>query len=189
MNNLLFEITPSSRDKNKHRGLGILSGVFASLLGIFIVYSAMRGVIGTWTIIILTLPVLLFSAVSWFVLRFGGDYVVGVRVYPFGIGAYFPLAQEPERQEQIVSFERIKVLEFTEDIEVHRTGRSIKKINVYRIGVQLEGDEKAEVLVDMIDLLPEQILKFRQLPGLLIKNNLLSEDKIDRSKMQQGRGH
>jgi hypothetical protein len=183
MNTILFEISPSSKDKNKHLGLGIVSAFFATLLALFIIWSGINGQIGTWTIIILSLPVVLFAAVSWFVMQFGGDYVLGVRVYPQKIGTYYPLRKDPGRQEQNVLFSAIRMLEFEENLEVHRTGRQIKKINVYRIRVLRNGEDKPELLADMIDLYPEQILKFRQLPGFLIKNNLLPSEKIDTRQM------
>jgi hypothetical protein len=183
MDSVLFEIAPSPKDRNSHLGLGIISAVFALLLAIFIIWSGVNGQIGTWTTVILSLPVLLFGAVSWFVLRFGVDYVLGVRVYPFGIGTFYPLKKDPERQEQIVRFEEIQRLEVEENLEVHRTGRRIKSINVYRIRVVKNGEVKPELLADMINLLPEQILKFRQLPDVLIKNQLLPAEKIDKSQM------
>jgi hypothetical protein len=183
MNSILFEIAPSPKDKNSHRGLGIISAVFALLLAVFILWAAFNRQIGIWTIVILSLPVLLFVAVSWFVLRFGGDYVLGIRVYPHGIGTFFPLKENPERKEPVVRFDEIQLLELEETLEVHRMGRRIKRINVYRLRVQRPGQEKTELLAEMIDLLPAQIMKFRQLPDFLIYNELLSAEKIDRSKM------
>ena len=183
MNSVLFEIAPSSKDKNALRGLGIISAVFAALLSVFIFWSGISGQIGVWTIVILFFPVLLFASVSWFVLRFGGDYVLGIRVYPHGIGTFFPLKKNPEGQEQIIRFDEIQLLELEENVEVHRTGRSIKRINVYRIRVHRKDQKEPELLADMIDLLPAQILKFRQLPGFLINNQLLSSGKIDKSRV------
>jgi hypothetical protein len=183
METVLFEITPSSKDKNKHLGLGIVSAVFAVLLAAFVAWSGINGQISTWTIVILSLPVLLFAAVSWFVLKFGEDYVLGVRVYPQRIGTFFPLKKDPGKQERNISFEEIKTLEFEENLEVHRTGRRIKRINVYRIRVIRNGEEKPELLADMIDLLPDQILKFRQLPEFLVKSELLPYEKVDTRQM------
>jgi hypothetical protein len=183
MNSILFEITPKFRDKNKHRGLGIVSAVFAFLLVIFIIWAGMSRQISGWTIFILVFPVLLFSAVAWFVLRFGGDYVLGIRVYPYGIGTYFPLKNDPLRQEQIIRFEEIQRLDFEETLEVHRAGRRIKSINVYRIRVHRFGQEKPELLAEMLDLLPDQIIQFRCLPEFIANNNLLAPDQINKSLM------
>jgi hypothetical protein len=154
MNSFLFEISPSLKNRNAHRGLGILSAVFAFMLAVFILWAGISGLIGTWTIIILALPALLFASVSFFVLRFGNDYVFGVRVYSFGIGTYFPLKKNPEEQERIIGFKDIRMLEFEENMEVHRTGRQIKQFNVYRINVLRNDAETKELLADMTDLLP-----------------------------------
>ena len=182
-NSILFEIAPSSKTKNSHRGLGIISAVFALLLAVFIIWAGINGQIEIWTIIILSFPVLLFAAVSWFVLRFGEDYVLGIRIYQHGIGTFFPLKKDPEHQEQIVMFGEIELLAIEENLEVHRVGRRIERINVYRIRVQRKGQEKTELQAEMLNLLPEQILKFRQIPDFLIKNQLLPTEKIDRSQM------
>jgi len=183
MTSILFEIAPSSKDKNKHRGLGVISAVFASLLTVFIFMAGISGQIGTWTIVILVFPVLLFTAVAWFVIRFGGDYVLGIRVYPYGIGTFFPLKNDLDLQEQIIRFDEIRMIEFEEKQEVHRTGRRIKQIIVYSIRVLRNGKEKPELLADLIDLLPEQVLLFRQLPGFLVSNHLLTADQVDKSRM------
>ena len=118
MDSILYQIDPSLKDRNHHRVLGVISALFAALLLTFIVLAAIGEKIGNWTIFILLLPVLLFAAVSWFVLRFGNDYVLGIRIYRHGIGVYFPLSKSPDRKEKLVLFDDIQRLEVEETVEV-----------------------------------------------------------------------
>ncbi|NVO20788.1 MAG: hypothetical protein HXX13_13890 [Bacteroidetes bacterium] len=180
---ILYEINPSPKSTRAHQGLGFVSATFASFLLIIMIWGGFSHSLGTWTLLIMTLPLLLFSAVSWFVLKFGGDYVMGTRVYSSSIACYYPAQRDPLKQEKILRFEDISQLFLEEDLELHRTGRRIKPIQVYRIHITKHGEDKPELFIEMLNILTDQVLKFRQLPDFLIKNNLMPSDKIDLSKM------
>jgi len=180
---LLFEIAPTRGSRNSHRSLGITAALFALLLSTFILWNVVLGLIGTWTIIFLVLAVLLFAVVSWIVLRFGKDYVTGIRIYVDGLAAFYPLVKDPERREKFIPFSEVERVEISENLEVHRTGRRIRKFDVYRLSVWRKGAKEPELLADMVDLTPGQVLAFRKIPGLLEQNRLLQPDQIDRSKM------
>lgn len=180
---LLFEIAPTRGSRNSHRSLGITAALFALLLSTFILWNIVTGLIGTWTIIFLVLVVLLFAVVSWFVLRFGKDYVTGIHIYVDGLAAFYPLVKDPERREKFIPFSEVERIEISENLEVHRTGRRIRKFDVYRLSVWRKGAKEPELLADMVDLAPGQVLAFRKIPGLLEQNRLLQPDQIDRSKM------
>jgi hypothetical protein len=183
VNTVLYEIHPSPNDKNAHKGLGTLSALFAVILGIFIIWSALDGKLSTWTIIILCLPVILFSAIAWFVLRFRKIQFSGIRVYPDGIDVYFPMLETGKQPLERIRFDEIRLLDFEENVELHRMGRRVKRFNVYRIQVMKIGKENLEPFQELVDLKPDQILKFRQLPHFLVSNELLEPEKIDTKKM------
>lgn len=180
---IMFEICPSAREKNSQNGLGLISAVFAVALAIFIIWASLENVIGLWTALILCLPVALFIATSRFVFKYGKDYIMGLRIYPRGVGTYFPLQKDPDKMEVFVPFSDIEEMAIEENLEVHRTGRRIKRVNVYRIWIRKTGEEKITVFSEMTNLHPDMILKFRQLPSYILNNDLLPSDKLDLSKM------
>ncbi len=183
MNELILEILPSPKSRNAQLWLGRISAIFALMLGIFILFAGLKGVLGTWTIVILIFPMLLFLSVSWFVRKFGVDYIAGLRIYSHGAGVFFPLIQAESRHEEIIPFSEVDLIEMEETLEVHRMGRRIKKVNVYRLKITKTGDGHAPLMIELTDLLPSQILVFRQIYQVLTEKNLLPPEKIDRSKM------
>lgn len=183
MNTVVYSVMPSPKSRNANKGLGLLSAGFAILLLMFILWAAFTSMVGTWTIVILCLPMALFMAIAWFVLRFAGDYVSGILVFPEGISRYYPMRKEEFRQEEYTPFSAITLLEFEETLELHRVGRKVKRFNVYRIRIQTTQQETLRPYSEMLDLLPEQVIKFRQLPDFLLQHKLLDEERIDVNKM------
>ncbi len=176
---VLLEIHPSRASKVSHLGLGAVSAGFAFLLAFFILWAGIAGEIGNWTIIILSLPVLLLAAVAWFVLKFGVDYVQGIKVYDTGLGIYYPLKRNPQKNEAFTLFTDIRMLYFEEKLEVHRFGNRYKQVRICRISAEFHQKEKRQLLVDMLNLTGHNILKFRELPEFLLQNKLILPEKIE----------
>lgn len=162
--------------------MGILSSAFAILLLCFVLYAGVTGKIGLWAIILLSASVLLFSTIAAVVFHLGKQYLFGIRIYEDGIGLYHPLRAIQERPEFFTPFREIDLLELEETLELHRAGRRIKRLNVYRVRITKPG-RPVELFAEMIGLMSSEILKFRRLPDFLVENNLLPEDKIDREKL------
>lgn len=179
----LLRVLPSTSATSLQNRVQKLSALFAFLIFCLIAWGAYSGTLGTWTLIILALPMVLFVAISWFVWKFGKDYVAGLIVYPHGIGNYYPMVGDGHKKEEILSFDEIQRLEMEETIEVHRMGRRIRKMNVYRIRILKRNSTTQDILSELIDLDPQQVIQFRKLGNLLVENGLLSDEQVDRSKM------
>lgn len=179
----LLRILPSTSATRMQNRVQKLSSLFAFLILCLILWGAYSGTLGLWTMIILSLPMILFMAISWFVWKFGKDYVAGLIIYPKGIGNYYPMVRDGKKKEEIFPFEEIQRLEMEETVEVHRMGRRIRKMNVYRIRILKHHSSSLEILSELIDLDPEQVIKFRKIGDLLVEKGLLPEEKVDRSKM------
>jgi hypothetical protein len=161
----------------------MLSGLLALLVLVLILWAIVNRSLGTWTLILLALPMLVFARIAWFVLRYGKEYIAGIRVYPEGLRLFFPLKKGAGQVGEICRFCDIHLLEFEETVEIHRAGRKLKNFNVYRIRLIKDADENLSVFLEMVDLLPDQVLKFRQLPEFIRSLGLLEEQRIDTRKM------
>jgi hypothetical protein len=124
----------------------------------------------------------LFSAIAFVIFYLGREYLFGIRIYQEGIGLYHPLKTIQENPAYFTPFTDIELLELDEAIELHRTGRKLKRFNVYRIRIRKPGSQ-LELLAEMTGLMPSEINKFRQLPDILVENQLLPEAKINRQKL------
>ncbi len=178
MADILYEIPPSFSGKVSHLGLGLVSAVFGLLIAGFIGWSALYGTLSGLTLIILSLPALFFMAVSWFVLRFGVDYVQGIRIYSTGLAVCFPMKRNPGKTEKLRSFSDLRHLYFEETMEIHRVGNRVKEIRIYRIQAETTGREEKELLIELLNLPVRDVLKFREFPGFLVKQQLFLSDHI-----------
>jgi len=179
MGNYLYEIWPSPKEKKSPRLLGFISAFFALLLLAFILWAAINGKIGTWTIVILSFPVLFLALVSRFAFKVENNLEAGIIATEEGIG----ITVASGLMGDLIKYQDIDMIEFEENLELHRTGKRIRRFNVYRVRVQKKGQASKELLAEMIDLLPEQILKFRHFPDFLIKNGLIPRERMDTSKL------
>lgn len=179
---ILFEIQPSESERRSQSLLGYLSASFASLLFCFVLFAGITGKIGVWAIILTGASVLLFLAIAVVVFHLGKEYLFGIRIYEDGIGLYHPLKKAQEHPDFFVPYTVIELLELEEKLELHRTGRRVKRFHVYRIHIRKAGRE-SELFAEMTGLMSSEMLKFRQLPDFLAENKLLTDDRIDREKL------